>query len=82
MHRNAVGVRARRFLKRAPGRYSRRGNDDGMQGNEGGTMQETTETAQGAPARGTRAHAIAMRRYRAAAAAAAHGPATLRAAQR
>lgn len=44
------GVPALRFLKRASGRYSRRGHDDGAQGNEGGTMQETRRAAQATPA--------------------------------
>ncbi len=65
MHRDVVGVRALRFLKRASGRYSRGGNDDDAQGNEGGTMQETIEAAQAAPARGTHAAAVAMRETRA-----------------
>lgn len=63
MRREALGIRAPRFLKRASGRYSRRGHDDGAQGNEGGTMQETRRAVQAAPA-APREDAAALRTMR------------------
>lgn len=63
MRRDASGIRAPRFLKRASGRYSRRGHDDGAQGNEGGTMQETRRAVQAAPA-APREDAAALRTMR------------------